>query len=694
MSGSKRKCFSIEEKTAILHRLEAGESNITIAKELGVAHSTISSIKKNKDKIEPLFNANVLKCKRIRGSTQKQIDQALLQWVNLQRNQGIHVSGPTLQEKANYFAQELNIPDFSCSMSWINRFKVRHNIVSGCSDRRMISDDVNERDDTITMTSTDTYQLKWHSHSSHLNGSVAALLRSERFTDVVLCTMDGSQIPAHKFILSSCSVYLSNLFEGQRSVTRMGGMLYVVLPSEISTKALKILVEYMYKGETTVSNEVLDTVLKAGEVLKIRGLWRQTDEAGGDSTPAEKTTAPMATASVNKQIVAKKPEDMQPKITVKKDDKLLKTFGQVQPQGVTRPMFIGPPKLVFIKTTEGGTQAALRPGAPKGQTILVAPAQTADSTAIATTVAAPAPVQSVAVATIADDSPDEAPPPRILRRHAAERKYGKKQRVEASTETEEAKDDDNQDNVSVTSKKSTQSNLESTEVHVKDEPEWDASSIEEEERSIAEMFQAEMSVKSEPIDDMEIEEESLMYSPLACELCAEVFTVPAAWVRHVQGHAHQDQPPARKRKHRSASDDTEETMALLRCDLCQKHFPNPAEWVRHIQSTHTETELAISNNSAPPKRHNRFTEGAQNKNCTHCKKAFPSHASMLIHLRTHTGERPFICGLCNKGFNVKSNLLRHLRTLHDQLISPAQVEGDDSEESTSAPGPSEVKRES
>uniref|UniRef100_A0A2A4J2K1 BTB domain-containing protein n=1 Tax=Heliothis virescens TaxID=7102 RepID=A0A2A4J2K1_HELVI len=98
------------------------------------------------------------------------------------------------------------------------------------------------------MTSTDTYQLKWHSHSSHLNGSVAALLRSERFTDVVLCTLDGSQIPAHKFILSSCSVYLCNLFEGQRSVTRMGGMLYVVLPSEISTKALKILVEYMYKG--------------------------------------------------------------------------------------------------------------------------------------------------------------------------------------------------------------------------------------------------------------------------------------------------------------------------------------------------------------------------------------------------------------------------------------------------------------
>lgn len=77
---------------------------------------------------------------------------------------------------------------------------------------------------------------------------------------------------------------------------------------------------------------MLDTVLKAGEVLKIRGLWRQTDEAGGDSTPAEKTS----TTTTNVPKPAKKPEEP-PKITVKKDDKLLKTFTPVQQQGgVTR----------------------------------------------------------------------------------------------------------------------------------------------------------------------------------------------------------------------------------------------------------------------------------------------------------------------------------------------------------------------
>ena len=94
MSSVKRKCFSIEEKSAIIHRLEAGESNVTLAKKFSVSHSTISTIKKNKHKIEPLFNANVLKSKRVRASTQEQVDQALLQWFKLQRNQGIPIIGP------------------------------------------------------------------------------------------------------------------------------------------------------------------------------------------------------------------------------------------------------------------------------------------------------------------------------------------------------------------------------------------------------------------------------------------------------------------------------------------------------------------------------------------------------------------------------------------------------------------------
>lgn len=128
MASSKRKSFSIEEKSVIIQRLEAGESNGTIAKEFGVNRSTISTIKKNKHKIELLLNANVLKRKRVRVSSQKQIESAILQWFILQRNQGKPVNGPMLRKKANFFAKELNIANFNCSASWINRFKNRHNI--------------------------------------------------------------------------------------------------------------------------------------------------------------------------------------------------------------------------------------------------------------------------------------------------------------------------------------------------------------------------------------------------------------------------------------------------------------------------------------------------------------------------------------------------------------------------------------
>lgn len=110
-------------------------------------------------------------------------------------------------------------------------------------------------------------------------------------------------------------------------------------------------------------------------------------------------------------------------------------------------MFIGPPKLVFIKTTEGGTQATLRPGGPKGQTILVAPAPAADSTHTAVTT-----VANTTTTTIIDDSSDETPPPRILRR-PTERKYGKKPKTDTNTEEDSKETQDNHDNTSVTSSK-------------------------------------------------------------------------------------------------------------------------------------------------------------------------------------------------------------------------------------------------
>lgn len=42
--------------------------------------------------------------------------------------------------------------------------------------------------------------------------------------------------------------------------------------------------------------------------------------------------------------------------------------------------------------------------------------------------------------------------------------------------------------------------------------------------------------------------------------------------------------------------------------------------------------------------------------CHLCQKNFSSTSSLQIHMRTHTGERPFVCSVCQKAFTTKGNL--------------------------------------
>ncbi|XP_072926299.1 zinc finger protein ZFPM1 isoform X1 [Hemitrygon akajei] len=50
-----------------------------------------------------------------------------------------------------------------------------------------------------------------------------------------------------------------------------------------------------------------------------------------------------------------------------------------------------------------------------------------------------------------------------------------------------------------------------------------------------------------------------------------------------------------------------------------------------------------------------------------CNKSCPSASSLEIHVRSHSGERPFVCLICLSAFTTKANCERHLKVHTDTL---------------------------
>ncbi|OCH93291.1 hypothetical protein OBBRIDRAFT_771959 [Obba rivulosa] len=74
--------------------------------------------------------------------------------------------------------------------------------------------------------------------------------------------------------------------------------------------------------------------------------------------------------------------------------------------------------------------------------------------------------------------------------------------------------------------------------------------------------------------------------------------------------------------------------------------------------------------SPSPQNVRRGSENEKKYVCAWCTKRFDRPSSLTIHIKTHTGEKPYMCPYpdCGRKFNVSSNMRRHYRN-HSSSVS-------------------------
>ncbi|CAH0404108.1 unnamed protein product [Chilo suppressalis] len=82
------------------------------------------------------------------------------------------------------------------------------------------------------------------------------------------------------------------------------------------------------------------------------------------------------------------------------------------------------------------------------------------------------------------------------------------------------------------------------------------------------------------------------------------------------------------------------------CHYCDKDFLNRTRYRDHMKYSHEGMEKV------------------KNKLCNICGRGFAANRTLVNHIRTHSGERPFECEYCNARFSQKHAMQSHVNYVH------------------------------
>ncbi|XP_028981984.1 broad-complex core protein isoforms 1/2/3/4/5-like [Diachasma alloeum] len=119
-------------------------------------------------------------------------------------------------------------------------------------------------------SSEQQFCLRWNNHRTNLLTAFTELFHNGAFTDVeLLVEGESSLVPfkCHKMVLAACSNYFQEIF----SYTPTEHYPIIVL-TNVREAEMKAILEFMYQGEISVSQEEMTDIFKVARMLKIKGL--------------------------------------------------------------------------------------------------------------------------------------------------------------------------------------------------------------------------------------------------------------------------------------------------------------------------------------------------------------------------------------------------------------------------------------
>ena len=116
------------------------------------------------------------------------------------------------------------------------------------------------------MNITEKFCLKWNDFSENVISKFSDLRNNHDLSDVTLTIEDGTQMEAHRIVLSTGSFFFRNIFKNKKKLTP------IIYMRGLRSSDLTAIMDYLYYGEVNVQEVELNGFLSLANELQIIGL--------------------------------------------------------------------------------------------------------------------------------------------------------------------------------------------------------------------------------------------------------------------------------------------------------------------------------------------------------------------------------------------------------------------------------------